>query len=190
MRGEWCYFKNRFSPEECQKILDLGLKLPVEEAKIGVNGDLVASNVRRSKIRFIQKTDPDFEWLFDELWKMAIQANDEWFKFNVTKITYIQLAEYDETYQGEYQKHHDIFWMNNDPQYHRKLTCVVQLTDPNEYEGGNLEFYELTEYPKAEEVKTRGTAIFFPSFLLHSASPVTKGTRYSLAAWFDGPKWS
>ena len=117
MKGEWCYFKNRFSPEECQKILNLGLKLPVEEAKIGVNGDLVASNVRRSKIRFIQKTDPDFEWLFDELWKMAIQANDEWFKFNVTKITYIQLAEYDETYQGEYQKHHDIFWMNNDPNY-------------------------------------------------------------------------
>jgi hypothetical protein len=23
----------------------------------------------------------------------------------------------------------------------------------------------------------------------HQANPVTKGTRYSLTAWFDGPKW-
>ena len=189
MKGEWCYFKNRFSPEECQKILDQGLKLPVQDAKIGVDGKMVVSETRRSKIRFIQKDDHNFEWLFDALWKMAIQANDEWFGFNITKITYLQLAEYDETYQGEYKRHHDIFWMNNDPDYHRKLTCVVQLTDPSVYEGGNLEFYELTEYPKDDEIKMLGTSIFFPSFLPHSASAVTKGTRYSLAAWFDGPKW-
>jgi PKHD-type hydroxylase len=41
----------------------------------------------------------------------------------------------------------------------------------------------------AQAVRTQGTAFFFPSFLEHQATMVTKGTRYSLACWFDGPKW-
>jgi len=189
MKGEWCYFKSYFTPEQCNRILEEGLKLPEKDAKMGLQGELDNSEHRRSKIRFIQKTDPNFTWLFDELWKLAIRANDDWFKFNVTKISYIQLAEYDESYQGEYKRHHDVFWMNNDPEYHRKLTAVIQLTDPNTYEGGQLELWNLVQYPNPDEVRQQGTAFFFPSFLEHHATPVTKGTRYSLACWFDGPKW-
>lgn len=190
MRGEWCYFKSYFSPEQCQKILDDGLMIPAQDAKLGVDGSTEINQWRKSKVRFIQRDDPKFQWLFDEMWKMAIQANDEWFRFNVTKITYIQLAEYDESYQGEYKKHHDVFWMNNDPHYHRKLTAVVQLTDPSTYEGGALELCNPTEAPNADEVRQQGTVFFFPAFLEHQANPVTKGTRYSLACWFDGPKWA
>lgn len=189
MKGEWCYYKKYFSPELCKKILDSGLKLPVQDARLGVAGDGLNSDWRRSKVRFIQKNDPNFQWLFDEMWKLAIEANDRWFGFHISQITYIQLAEYDESYQGEYKKHHDIFYMNNDPYYHRKLTAVVQLTDPNEYSGGNLELYDLTQYPDSTEIKEQGTVIFFPSFETHAATPVVKGTRYSLACWFDGPKW-
>jgi PKHD-type hydroxylase len=69
------------------------------------------------------------------------------------------------------------------------LTCVIQLTNPGEYEGGDFEMYELTQYPDKEDLRTQGTAIFLPSFINHAALPVTKGTRYSLAVWFEGPKW-
>ena len=92
MKGEWCYFKQFFTPEICNRILDDAKHLPIEDAKVGVNGELVQSNYRKSKIRFIQKTDSRFEWLFDSMWKMAIRANDEFFGFNITRITYIQLA--------------------------------------------------------------------------------------------------
>lgn len=189
MKGEWCYFKEYFTPEMCAHILELGLKLPAEDAKIGVNGELQVSDTRRSKIRFIQKSDPRFEWLFDAMWKMAIQANDDFFSFNISRITYIQLAEYDASYQGEYKRHHDVFWMNNDPKYHRKLTAVVQLTDPSTYEGGDFQMFGISQYPDPNEIRTQGTVFFLPSFLEHQANPVTKGTRYSLACWFDGPKW-
>jgi PKHD-type hydroxylase len=189
MRGEWCYFKEYFTPEICDKILELGLKLPVQNAKMGVDGSFQSSEYRKSKIRFIQKEDPNFTFLFEALWKMAIQSNDEWFGFHISKISYIQLAEYDASYQGEYKKHNDVFWLNNDPIYHRKLTAIIQLTDPSTYEGGNLELFNLNQYPNAEEVRSRGTVFFFPSFIDHQATAVTKGTRYSLAAWFDGPKW-
>lgn len=189
MKGEWCYYKQRFTPEQCKLILEEGLKLPVQDAKLGVGGETELDDYRKSKVRFIQKNDPNFQWLFEEMWKMAIEANDNWFGFHLSRITYIQLAEYDESYQGEYKKHHDVFYMNNDADYHRKLTAVIQLTDPSEYEGGNLELYDLTQYPDANELKTQGTVIFFPSFETHAALPVTKGRRYSLACWFDGPKW-
>lgn len=191
MRGEWCFFHRHFTPEQCSKILEDGLQLPVQDAKLGVAGmsEHEPGDYRKSKIRFIQQANhPQFQWLFDELWKIGSQANRDWFNFHITNLSFIQLAEYDESYQGEYKKHHDVFYINND-KYHRKLTCVVQLTDPVTYEGGDFEMYDLNEYPNKEDLRTQGTAIFLPSFITHAALPVTKGTRYSLAVWFEGGKW-
>ena len=37
------------------------------------------------------------------------------------------------------------------------------------------------------EIKNKGTIIVFPSVLLHTVTPVTKGTRHSLVQWFSGP---
>jgi predicted 2-oxoglutarate/Fe(II)-dependent dioxygenase YbiX len=36
--------------------------------------------------------------------------------------------------------------------------------------------------------KDRGCAILFPSKALHKANRVTSGERYSLVAWFEGPR--
>jgi PKHD-type hydroxylase len=190
MKGEGCYFGKHFSKKTCEKILDLGLKKPHQEATLGVDGNTVDNNWRKSKIRFIQSSETEFEFLFDAIWKMGIQANREWFNFHVTNLSYIQLAEYDSSYQGEYKKHHDVFWINKD-NYHRKLTCVIQLSDPNDYEGGDFEMFDLTggQYPNKEDLRQQGTAIFIPSFTPHQAHPVTKGTRYSIAVWLEGPKW-
>ena len=189
MKGEWCYYNSYFDAEVCDYILTQGLKLPQQDAKMGIGNEFENTEFRRSKIRFIMNTDKNFKFLFDEIWKMAIQANDEWFGFNITKMSYIQLAEYDESYQGEYKEHHDVFWVNNDPKYHRKLSAVIQLTDPKKYEGGYLELVEASEKPNEKDIRNQGSTIFFPSFLRHQATSVTKGTRYSLACWFDGPKW-
>ena len=156
---------------------------------MGVDGSVTVNDYRKSKIRFIQRDDPNFTFLFDELWKLAIQSNDEWFGFHLSKITYIQLAEYDESYQGEYKAHQDVFWMNGDPDYHRKLSCVVQLSDSNIYEGGNLEIYNVKNEIDLENRRSQGTVIFFPSFYYHAVTPVTKGVRFSLTCWFDGPKF-
>jgi PKHD-type hydroxylase len=189
MKGEWCYYNRYFDRETCAKILELGLQLPVQDAIIGLNNGHVDNNWRRSKVRFIQKTNPDFAFLFDAMWKMAVEANDQWFKVHISKMDYIQLAEYDSSYLGEYKKHHDVFWLNNDPEYHRKITAVVQLSDPGEYDGGNLEFIDVGAHPSPDDIRNQGSVVFFPSFILHQATQVTRGIRYSLACWFDGPKW-
>jgi len=191
MIGEWCYFKSKFTPELCKDILDQGLLLPSKKAVMGVdvNNPIVNNEYRRSEIRFIEKNNNKFQFLFDEIWKLATIANNDFFRFHLSKIDYIQLAEYNGDQKDEYKKHHDVFWMNNDPLYHRKLSCVIQLSDPDTYTGGDFELYDLNEYPSKEELRQQGTVIFFPSFLTHAALPVTSGIRHSLAVWVDGPKW-
>lgn len=190
MKGEWCYFKSYFPADYCQRILDTVLQRPAQDAKIGVSGGIgTDASFRRSDIRFVNRGDADLDYVFDELWKLAIWANKDWFDVHISKLDYFQIAEYDSSYAGEYKTHHDIFYMNGDPYYHRKLSCVVQLSDPNNYEGGDLTFEHVQHNPDPYEMKEQGTVIFFPSFVRHAAKPVTKGTRHSLAAWFDGPKW-
>ena len=65
----------------------------------------------------------------------------------------------------------------------RKLSFVVQLTDPNTYQGGDLVFSDLGRSAPREQ----GTLIVFPSFLKHVVSPVVSGTRHALVSWLHGP---
>jgi PKHD-type hydroxylase len=69
----------------------------------------------------------------------------------------------------------------------RKLSVTVSLSDPKEYEGGNLKFdlgpHRSDRYHTCEEIRPRGSIIVFPSHIQHQVTPVTRGTRYSLVAW-------
>ena len=192
MKGEWCYWNSIFSPEECNEIIRSAKKLPSSGATIGINSNPADSSFRRSIVRWIDvNTNPEFTWMIDKLWKIQINVNKDWFGFNVTHLPPVQFTEYEESYQGEYKLHQDVFWLT-DKSSHRKVSLVIQLTDPREYEGGRLSFENVTHYPSDADyaaMKTRGTAIAFPSFIYHKLEPVTKGTRYSLVAWFEGPKF-
>jgi len=190
MNGEWSVFNSVLPKDYCEYIVAQASTIPKKEAALGVDGAVTNSNHRRSQIAFLQRDMPVFNTLFDDVWKMACRANDDWFNFHISKFDYIQFAEYDSAYQGEYKRHNDVFYMNNDPKYHRKLSVVIQLTDPSTYEGGDLELYDIQEpgVPK-DAFRNQGSVIVFPSFINHAALPVTKGIRHSLAIWVDGPKW-
>jgi PKHD-type hydroxylase len=69
----------------------------------------------------------------------------------------------------------------------RKLSLVLQLTDPAQYEGGNLQVMTSGE-PKSVR-KQRGLIAAFPAYTLHQVTPVTQGTRQSLVAWISGPQF-
>jgi PKHD-type hydroxylase len=67
----------------------------------------------------------------------------------------------------------------------RKLSLVIQLSDEEDYVGGNLEL----KFGKEPVIlsKKRGTMLLFPYYVLHRVTPVTEGTRYSLVSWVTGP---
>jgi PKHD-type hydroxylase len=65
---------------------------------------------------------------------------------------------------------------------------LVQLSDPKDYKGGELEFqFRNTDDPTPTrpclEILPRGSIVVFPSFVWHRVKPVTEGTRYSLVIW-------
>ena len=66
----------------------------------------------------------------------------------------------------------------------RKLSLVCQLSDPSEYEGGELQIH--TGQIHTVE-KKKGLVVIFPSYLLHCVTPVTSGKRQTLVLWIEGP---
>ena len=70
----------------------------------------------------------------------------------------------------------------------RKLSFIVQLSDPDEYEGGNVQFLGADKKSYFAPRK-RGSVIVFDSRTPHRVCKVTKGTRKSLVGWVVGPRW-
>ena len=73
---------------------------------------------------------------------------------------------------------------------YRKLSMVIQLSNPEEYEGGDLQIFDPIvsdeNFPYKSVPKKKGSIIVFPSFLPHRVTPVTGGIRKSLVWWVGG----
>lgn len=135
---------------------------------------------RRSKIFWLPKTD-EFVDIYKIFHEMIGQSNETFFKFKLSEITeHIQYTVYTEEDQGYYNWHLDM----GPGKANRKLSLVCQLSDPSEYEGGELQI-NTGHIMKVE--KKKGHVVIFPSYLLHCVTPVTKGTRRTLVLWVEGP---
>ena len=154
--------------------------LPSQEGEAMFNP--ITDNSRKSIIKWIPNNST-FSGLYNILQNYILESNLSQWNFDITfSIDPIQYTVYNSGNYGKYDWHID--GMNND----RKLSIVIQLTDPNEYEGGDLELY--FPHPKSPEIfrvpKERGKVIVFPSYLYHRVTPVTKGIRKSLVWWVGG----
>lgn len=119
-------------------------------------------------------------------WLMSVanRANRDAFGVDAVMIPEIQWTSYPEG--GKFDWHQDVV-INSGYAYDRKLSITVQLSDSDEYEGGDFELSGVS-FDK-EKVREKGTIIVFPSFARHRVTPITKGTRKSLVAWVEGPEW-
>lgn len=108
-------------------------------------------------------------------------ANDQIYDFGLIGIIdqdFPQIFKYSE---GDfYNMHIDL----NSMAVSRKLTFVINLSDPSEYEGGRIDFLNVNlESQIADE---QGSCLIFPSFMPYSITPVTKGTKYLLIGHVHG----
>ena len=107
--------------------------------------------------------------------------NAQHFRFDLTGFgEALQLTNYDQSENGMYGWHQDYGGGVS-----RKLSMAVQLTDPSEYEGGNLQVMTSSEPQNVR--KQRGLIAIFPSYVMHQVTPVTQGSRQSLVTWVSGP---
>ena len=82
---------------------------------------------------------------------------------------------------GHYDWHIDI---GSHRHNNRKLSFVIPLSDPDDYEGGELIIKTSTR--ESSIPLEQGKIILFPAFLLHKVTPVTHGKRYVIAGWLNG----
>ena len=123
---------------------------------------------------------------YERVNRMALQANANAFGFDLSGFHEVQFTEYNAENSGTYGWHEDLAWKKVTP-FDRKMSMVVQLSKPDEYTGGKLEF---ANDPLGDgQFCNQGDVIFFPSFNRHRVIPVKLGIRYSLVTWFVGPKF-
>ena len=182
----WMYTRS-LKKEECEQIIDHCIKnYHPEIASIGGNGpETIISSYRSCSLRRIDYSDHE---IVRKIVFYILDSNSYNFKFNINYLLDEELnfLDYNKTDQDKYDWHEDYVFFE-EKNTCRKLTCIIQLTDKNDYEGCDLEFFKSGKTVKSHELREQGTVIIFPSFVPHRITPITKGTRHSLVSWWSGP---
>jgi len=197
------YWANAIPHRICDMIIQYGKSIKDNTAITGGLGrdrDLKAQPLTKKELKDLKKKrDSNIcwfndRWIYREIQPYVRMANEMagWnFQWDWTESCQFTIYK-----KGQYYDWHCDSW---DKPYQeegptkgkiRKLSNIVQLTDPKEYEGGELEFdfrqYDPDKKRKtqiAKEITPKGSIIVFPSFVWHRVKPVTKGLRYSLVNW-------
>ena len=164
------YWTEALPSNVCDLIVEEGLKLPSENATVNTSRN-IEEDIRKGLVSFF----PENTWIEKLVIDYVSKANLENWNFAISGKEQLQFANYrDEAF---YDWHRDC---NVESEIYRKLSVTVQLSNPNDYEGG--EFVMFDDY----EIKFKsGDLIIFPSIFLypHLVKPVKKGTRYSFVSW-------
>ena len=177
------WYQNGFSKEELEKVYNGVSSLPFHGATLLGNQDVNAiKKIRSSSVKWIPKND-EWIWLYDKLMDMAMTANEALWNFDlISAPELIQYTEYYDVEGGHYGWHQDI---GSGAGSHRKVSITVQLSESDEYEGGDLEMWKGGEdYVTVE--RGAGVVFIFPSYMMHRVTKVTKGTRRSFVLWVGG----
>lgn len=176
-------YPDAFSPEEIEKIISFCETLEKQEGTVE-NNNLVVDSTRKSTIAWVSYNQ-ETTWIFNKLAMACRILNGQFYKFDL--FGFSEPLQYT-TYSGEEKQHYT--WhrdcgpgLGNLPP--RKLSVVLQLSDPTDYEGGDLELITSSQSDIIQ--KQKGLIAAFPSYIVHRVTPVTAGIRRTLVAWISGP---
>ena len=189
-------FPKAVAPDVCEQIVQDSKKNILEKASV-YNYDKTASRddpkIRKTSINFIKDKDNKVNEL---AWHFLREANKLQFNYNLSYFQVVQFAEYKDG--GFYNWHQDDSRINNSSEM-RKLSLTLVLSDPNTFEGGELQFYngekpfqdigEIKGEQVNKDIQAQGTVIVFDSMDWHRVTPVTKGIRHSVVCWTVGPNF-
>lgn len=169
-----------------------------------LHGDQVDKIIRDSKNAWI----PTAHWIGGFLWHYIQRANRENFCYDLTAIDgeSIQYTQYGE---GQFYDWHidagidtaykpelivssgtnisqDLVTLQGE--YVRKLSFSLQLSGPEDYSGGEVQFLDNSRKTFFAP-KQRGTMILFDSRTPHRVRKVKSGVRKSLVGWVVGKRW-
>jgi PKHD-type hydroxylase len=186
LENYYWYFKKALPKNTCENIIKTYKNKKFHKGTIGVKDKAKANlKTRNTNVVFI-----DEPWLYREIQPFTNVANRNanW-NFNLDWTEKIQFGCYRKN--SHYDWHCDSTTVNKENRY-RKVSTIVMLSNPSDYEGGQLKFqFRNNIDPTIEDTlvdgNLQGNIIVFPSYVWHKVEPVTKGVRYSLVTWTWGP---
>lgn len=174
-----------FSDDDIKKIIEICNKATLDKATVGEDAT-INEEIRVTKIGWI-KLSPETEFIYSMLGDIGNKLNGQFFDFDIWGfVEDLQYTVYEGTDDSHYTWHLDR-GIGNTASPPRKLSLVLQLSDPSEYEGGDLEI--MSGVDPTQVKKEKGLVTAFPSFMLHRVTPVTKGIRRTLVVWLSGPRF-
>lgn len=119
------------------------------------------------------------DWLLSRLSHIVSVLNGKIWRFDLTELSFVHVFRYDEG--DQVGQHVDL-----DHTYcERKIALLVQLSKPDGYQGGALEY----GIPPSVALRAQGSVLAFPAWVPHRVTPVTSGRRYSVSCFALGPSF-
>jgi PKHD-type hydroxylase len=180
MKNAFMVWNDVFTAGELDAFEEYGDRMVHQKAQLAVKGD-IKDDIRITRVAWLEHSR-ETSALYERITQVARKLNDEIYRFDVTGLENIQYSVYHGTEGGHYHWHIDYGPHNPKP---RKISMSIQLTEPSQYVGCDLQFQVSNTIGVAP--RKRGAIIAFPSFFLHRVTPIVSGTRKALVVWATGP---
>jgi predicted 2-oxoglutarate/Fe(II)-dependent dioxygenase YbiX len=169
-------YKGVFTPEQCERISAIGRSRPIWNGRSTSDDE----EYRICKTSWIEEVD-DAAFIYERL-REVVRSVNELYQVAISGFAEpLHYVEYD--VGGRFEWHTDL---GNGPMSTRKISLSVQLSDDDEYAGGDLEF---CPHGAIDEFRGIGNVIAFPAYIAHRVTPVASGRRHALVAWIHGPSF-
>ena len=160
------------------------LEYIIKEAKERPNSTQPNDDIRQTQATWLENDDSPMTEVYKHLEGVIKYANDAKFHFSIEEIEKLQHLSYDK--DDHFVMHTDCMIRYAHGGNIRKISCSILLND--DYEGGEFHFASKQNNWEVGKIK-KNSAVFFPSFMPHSVTPITKGNRQSLIVWARGPQF-
>jgi PKHD-type hydroxylase len=168
--------------EACERIVASGDASALEPGSLHnnlTNERFYDEHVRMTSVGWLRERD----WIFEIAKGFADRANEAW-GFELNDVDPMQYAVYRRN--DFFEWHKDMLRVRSGPI--RKVSVVLQLSAPEQYRGGRLQFLDSDFAPFTPEAFVpQGSVAVFASLLKHRVTPIKDGERRSLTVWFKGP---
>ena len=190
LENTFWFWNNAVGNKFCEDVIRFSKTLQKQKGVV-IDSDgsgLLNTKTRKSEIIWMNE-----KWIYKELLTYITEANKlANYNFNLKEAEAIQYTRYS---NNNYYDWHIDQIKNNNSKLERKLSIIINLTDPNDFEGGDVWVSnphpesDKTQKIKLDFMRRRGSCVVFPSFVYHRVAPITKGTRHSLVCWMKGERF-
>jgi PKHD-type hydroxylase len=169
-------FPEAFGASECEAILTLAGRAPLEPATVWNGAENHVDARTRQAERCYWSRDSETAWIHERLDALFAEAAAQ-FETEVDRVFEdIQFVRYG--VGAHFQTWHSD--AGTDRYEERRISASVELSNPHDHDGGVLEIAPAMGLPRT---LPRGGARLFRSRMIHRVTPVTRGVRHALVAW-------